>query len=323
MQAKPIASSRFRTRSGIATPPHTGPRSRRGMKNAPLCMPTRFEKKLSEDECGAFLVWRPVSLRQHAADHRSGRCAANSGFRVEIIPGITSIQALAARHRISLNEIGEPVHITTGPPADRRAARRRRQRARIARRPVRHSRRWLVTTSTFIGAPIWARRMKSCCPADSVNSAAGSSNCALELGIKRMDHGHLSFAQARSVVMLAAHRSHLTRFGAIPPVDEAQSSRGLPAPRCADESRAVHWGCSSRWPPGCARFKERWTSRSFTRWVSCSLRTTVSRNAASARSARSDRADGGNFLHGGAAISVLADCRGSNFGSWMPAWTAT
>jgi nicotinate-nucleotide--dimethylbenzimidazole phosphoribosyltransferase len=33
-----------------------------------------------------------------------------------------------------------------------------------------------------------------------------------------MDHGHLSFAQARSVFVLAAH---LARFGAIPPVDEA------------------------------------------------------------------------------------------------------
>jgi precorrin-6A synthase len=35
-------------------------------------------------------------------------------FEWEIIPGITSIQALAARHKISLNQIGEPVHITTG-----------------------------------------------------------------------------------------------------------------------------------------------------------------------------------------------------------------
>jgi len=35
-------------------------------------------------------------------------------FDWEIIPGITSIQALAARHKISLNEIGEPIHITTG-----------------------------------------------------------------------------------------------------------------------------------------------------------------------------------------------------------------
>ena len=32
----------------------------------------------------------------------------------EVIPGITSVQALAARHRIVLNRVGEPVHITTG-----------------------------------------------------------------------------------------------------------------------------------------------------------------------------------------------------------------
>lgn len=31
-----------------------------------------------------------------------------------MIPGITSVQALAAQHRIALNAIGEPVHITTG-----------------------------------------------------------------------------------------------------------------------------------------------------------------------------------------------------------------
>ena len=32
----------------------------------------------------------------------------------EVIPGISSIQALAARHRIVLNRIGGSVHITTG-----------------------------------------------------------------------------------------------------------------------------------------------------------------------------------------------------------------
>jgi precorrin-6A synthase len=31
-----------------------------------------------------------------------------------VIPGITSIQALAARHQITLNAVGQPVHITTG-----------------------------------------------------------------------------------------------------------------------------------------------------------------------------------------------------------------
>jgi precorrin-6A synthase len=31
-----------------------------------------------------------------------------------VVPGITAIQALTARHRIPLNDIGEPVLITTG-----------------------------------------------------------------------------------------------------------------------------------------------------------------------------------------------------------------
>jgi precorrin-6A synthase len=35
-------------------------------------------------------------------------------FDHQVIPGITSVQALAARHRLPLNRIGEPVHITTG-----------------------------------------------------------------------------------------------------------------------------------------------------------------------------------------------------------------
>ncbi|MFD9615037.1 precorrin-6A synthase (deacetylating), partial [Streptomyces sp. NPDC059083] len=35
-------------------------------------------------------------------------------FEYEVIPGVTSAQALAAAHRIVLHEIGEPLHITTG-----------------------------------------------------------------------------------------------------------------------------------------------------------------------------------------------------------------
>jgi precorrin-6A synthase len=31
-----------------------------------------------------------------------------------VVPGITAIQALTARHRIPLNDVGEPVLITTG-----------------------------------------------------------------------------------------------------------------------------------------------------------------------------------------------------------------
>ena len=35
-------------------------------------------------------------------------------MRYDVIPGITAVQVLTARHRIPLNDIGEPVLITTG-----------------------------------------------------------------------------------------------------------------------------------------------------------------------------------------------------------------
>ena len=74
-----------------------------------------IREQLSEDGCGAFLVWGDPSLYDSTLriiDQVAARRTVE--FDWEIIPGITSIQALAARHRISLNEIGEPVHITTG-----------------------------------------------------------------------------------------------------------------------------------------------------------------------------------------------------------------
>lgn len=71
--------------------------------------------ELSDGECGAFLVWGDPSLydstmRIVGAIAQSGRHA----FEYEVIPGISSVQALAAKHRIALNTIGQPVGITTG-----------------------------------------------------------------------------------------------------------------------------------------------------------------------------------------------------------------
>lgn len=37
-----------------------------------------------------------------------------AAFEYDVLPGITAISALTARHRIVLNGIGEPVLITTG-----------------------------------------------------------------------------------------------------------------------------------------------------------------------------------------------------------------
>ncbi|WP_332700418.1 precorrin-6A synthase (deacetylating) [Devosia sp.] len=59
----------------------------------------------------AFLVWGDPGLYDSTIRIVE---RLRSEHEVEIVPGITSIQALTAAHRIALNRIGEPVHITTG-----------------------------------------------------------------------------------------------------------------------------------------------------------------------------------------------------------------
>jgi precorrin-6A synthase len=71
--------------------------------------------ELGDDGCGAFLVWGDPSL--YDSTLRLIELIVANGtvaFDVEVIPGITSVQALAAAHRIALNHIGGPVHVTTG-----------------------------------------------------------------------------------------------------------------------------------------------------------------------------------------------------------------
>ena len=71
--------------------------------------------ELSEDDCGAFLVWGDPSL--YDSTLRIVEQVTERGevpFTYEVIPGISSIQALAASHKLALNRIGGPVHITTG-----------------------------------------------------------------------------------------------------------------------------------------------------------------------------------------------------------------
>jgi precorrin-6A synthase len=40
------------------------------------------------------------------------RDSGAADFSYSVIPGVTSVQALAAAHRIPLNRVGEPIHIT-------------------------------------------------------------------------------------------------------------------------------------------------------------------------------------------------------------------
>ncbi|MGY4103029.1 precorrin-6A synthase (deacetylating) [Nocardia sp. R16R-3T] len=67
------------------------------------------------DGVGAILVWGDPSL--YDSTLRMVERVLDRGtqsFEYEVIPGVTSVGALAARHRMVLHRIGEPVHITTG-----------------------------------------------------------------------------------------------------------------------------------------------------------------------------------------------------------------
>jgi precorrin-6A synthase len=71
--------------------------------------------EMKDGESAGILVWGDPMLydstiRNIAAIAAGGRLAVD----YEVIPGITAVQALAARHRIPLNHIAEPVALTTG-----------------------------------------------------------------------------------------------------------------------------------------------------------------------------------------------------------------
>ena len=74
-----------------------------------------IKDELSDGQCGAFLVWGDPALydstvRILQAILASGACV----FEFQVIPGITSVQALAAQHKVALNTIGCSIEITTG-----------------------------------------------------------------------------------------------------------------------------------------------------------------------------------------------------------------
>ncbi len=74
-----------------------------------------LDEHVGEDGVAAFLVWGDPGLYDSTIRIFDRLQADAPGdYRLEIIPGISSIQALTAAHGIALNRIGEPVHITTG-----------------------------------------------------------------------------------------------------------------------------------------------------------------------------------------------------------------
>jgi precorrin-6A synthase len=67
------------------------------------------------DGCGGFLVWGDPSLYDSTiAVLDDVRERGRVEFGYEVLPGISSIHALTARHGIALNRVGRAVLITTG-----------------------------------------------------------------------------------------------------------------------------------------------------------------------------------------------------------------
>jgi precorrin-6A synthase len=71
--------------------------------------------ELPDGSTGAFLVWGDPSLYDSTiALIEAVLARGNVEFEYEVIPGISSISALVARHRTTMNQIGRSVQLTTG-----------------------------------------------------------------------------------------------------------------------------------------------------------------------------------------------------------------
>ncbi|MGW5866583.1 precorrin-6A synthase (deacetylating) [Streptomyces sp. NPDC055239] len=71
--------------------------------------------ELGADECGAFLVWgdpalydSTLGILEEVLDR------GHVDFSYVVVPGVSSVSSLAAKHRIGLNRVGQPIQITTG-----------------------------------------------------------------------------------------------------------------------------------------------------------------------------------------------------------------
>jgi precorrin-6A synthase len=72
-----------------------------------------FSEDLPDGETGAFLVWGDPALYDGTL-RIVEELRAELDLAVEMIPGISAVQALAAAHKILLNRVGEAVTVTTG-----------------------------------------------------------------------------------------------------------------------------------------------------------------------------------------------------------------
>ncbi|MDU0257624.1 precorrin-6A synthase (deacetylating) [Streptomyces sp. PU10] len=72
-------------------------------------------EELGEDQSGAFLVWGDPALYDSTLGILEEILERGSvAFEYDVVPGISSVSSLVARHRTGLNRVARPVQITTG-----------------------------------------------------------------------------------------------------------------------------------------------------------------------------------------------------------------
>lgn len=72
-------------------------------------------EELEEDEVGGFLIWGDPSLYDGTMGILDAINATDAfELAYDVIPGISSVSALAAAHKVALNTIGASLTITTG-----------------------------------------------------------------------------------------------------------------------------------------------------------------------------------------------------------------
>jgi precorrin-6A synthase len=72
-----------------------------------------LQAHLGDGETGAFLVWGDPSLYESTLAVVDAIAARGQvAFTLDVVPGVSSVHALTARHRIPLNRMGRAVQIT-------------------------------------------------------------------------------------------------------------------------------------------------------------------------------------------------------------------
>lgn len=70
--------------------------------------------EMGSGDIGAFLLWGEPGLYDSTLRILQRVRERGLSLRLQVIPGISSVQALAARHQVPLNRIGEPLMVLPG-----------------------------------------------------------------------------------------------------------------------------------------------------------------------------------------------------------------